>query len=401
MSGRDDVPFWGLTPHQIYEQLTNGPGSGRLSDASDAASQEWQREEDRAREIRALAADMKSGWDGQAGDAAHGAAGPLAESALVGAVRLHISKELLNRQTEGFHSASNSVVPVPEEPPESTVLNDVIPWETDLDKEIRSYQSDAQHNIDVFGRYDTTSLGHEEPLAREYSTITSAGGEISVRGPGGTSDSDGYSDSGEDGLSGDPEPGEDGSGDGGASGGSPGVGSRVDGHGVPGGTQTSQVSPSTTPGPGVVPHMSQPGPTTSSPVGLVGAGPVVGAAPPGTGGGTGGPVGRGAGPGSGAVGGRGGSAGGGPGVRGGPGAGAGALAAEQAAQRGGLAGASGGRGGAGMSGVPGGAAGRGKGDEDSEHQRKVLIEADPESTFGNELLTAPQVIGDPLYEDNE
>jgi hypothetical protein len=86
---------------------------------------------------------------------------------------------------------------------------------------------------------------------------------------------------------------------------------------------------------------------------------------------------------------------------GGPGAGAGALAAEQAAQRGGVAGAPGARGGVGMGGVPVGATGRGQGDEDSEHQRKVLIEPDPESTFGTDVLTAPQVIGDPRYEDDE
>jgi hypothetical protein len=49
-------------------------------------------------------------------------------------------------------------------------------------------------------------------------------------------------------------------------------------------------------------------------------------------------------------------------------------------------------------GVPVGAA-RGKDDEDAEHQRKVLIEADAEDTFGSDVLTAPQVVGDDEYED--
>lgn len=43
--------------------------------------------------------------------------------------------------------------------------------------------------------------------------------------------------------------------------------------------------------------------------------------------------------------------------------------------------------------------GRGKDDEDTEHQRKVLIEADAEAVFGSDVLTAPQVIGDDEYED--
>jgi hypothetical protein len=43
--------------------------------------------------------------------------------------------------------------------------------------------------------------------------------------------------------------------------------------------------------------------------------------------------------------------------------------------------------------------GRGKDDEDREHERKVLIEADGEDVFGSDVLTAPQVIGDDEYED--
>jgi hypothetical protein len=43
--------------------------------------------------------------------------------------------------------------------------------------------------------------------------------------------------------------------------------------------------------------------------------------------------------------------------------------------------------------------GRGKDDEDAEHERKVLIEADSEETFGSDVLTAPPVIGDDEYED--
>jgi hypothetical protein len=60
--------------------------------------------------------------------------------------------------------------------------------------------------------------------------------------------------------------------------------------------------------------------------------------------------------------------------------------------------AAGARGGAGLLGAPLGA-GRGKDDEDAEHQRKVLIEVDSEETFGSETLTAPSVIGDDEFED--
>lgn len=66
-------------------------------------------------------------------------------------------------------------------------------------------------------------------------------------------------------------------------------------------------------------------------------------------------------------------------------------------RRGGLA-ASGGRGPGGMPmGAMGG--GHGKGDEDEEHERKIMIESGGEDVFGSDVLTAPQVIGDDEDED--
>jgi hypothetical protein len=73
------------------------------------------------------------------------------------------------------------------------------------------------------------------------------------------------------------------------------------------------------------------------------------------------------------------------------------LAAEEAAARRGLAASTRG-GGTGPFGAPMGT-GRNQ-DDDEEHKRKVLIEADPEGTFGSDVLTAPQVIGDDEYEDD-
>jgi hypothetical protein len=37
--------------------------------------------------------------------------------------------------------------------------------------------------------------------------------------------------------------------------------------------------------------------------------------------------------------------------------------------------------------------GRASGDEDYEHNRKYMVEADPEETFGTDEQTAPAIIG--------
>lgn len=169
----------------------------------------------------------------------------------------------------------------------------------------------------------------------------------------------------------------------------------------PGGNQNPGGGPPLPFGPGVLP-----GPDGERGGGRgfgPGTGPGTRGFGPGGGFGTGGGLGSGGGPGSGFGSGSGaGGAGGGSGAGGlaargggmggaGLGPGGGALAAESAAMRGGAVGAAG-RGGIGMGAVPGG---RGRGEEDEEHQRpSFLVEGDPDAVFGTDEMTAPPVIGE-------
>lgn len=397
----------GLTAHQIYIAMTTGPGSETLDEAQQSSAEEAQRQVDRADRIRKLAEKIQAGWQGSAAEGAYGAAGPLADAARDRADHLTVADNLLATQSGVFNSASHSVRPVPEKPPESNILTDMVPWETDLDRQIKQYQADVQHNMAVYGMYDGESLSNQERLPREYPTITDPGGTVSVAssggGPGGPPD----------GGPGYPLPRPGGGGDvSGYSGGSGGGGGGpVTPPGAGGGQATSQgtgasefvpppVNPPGYPPPagGLPPGGSPPGPGPVAPPvpvgggypgGQVGRGP--GAEGGRSGSGPGRPGARGGG-GEGGSGGRG--SGGGPVGRGpgGPGVG-GPTAEEAAARRGGVAGARGGAAGTGAMGALG--AGRGQGGEDKEHERKSFLrEPDPEAIFGTDEVTAPPVIGE-------
>jgi hypothetical protein len=388
----DDEPGFFMTAQEIYERITRGPGVRSVGFAQDATFDEWRSESDRAERIRGVANTIRSGWQGEASGAAYGAAMPLAESSLEGAAYLQNSHDLLTAQSESFHRVNGDVRPVPPKPPENSI-DDKFPFDVDTDKEVTGYQSDVQHNFAVFGEYDNASQYNETNMPQEYHTTSRPGGDVSVQSPPDTIEV------------GEPEPGGPGdSGGPGEPGGASGDGSHPGGPaagdvprgpaGVPsGGSQTS-------------PSDYRPPPPVSSLYSPVGQAPVsggfVGGVPVGgySGGGFG-PRGgessggrpRGSAGGGGSPGGVRGGAGLGPGV----GAGAGALAAEEAAaRRAAQAAAAGAKPGA--MGAPIGA-GRNKDDEDAEHQRKILIEADAEDTFGSDVLTAPQVIGDDEYED--
>lgn len=394
------MSFW-MTPQQIYDELTNGPGSETLAAAQKISYDESRAEQERADRIRRLASTIEGGWQGSAADGAQGAARPLARNAAEGAEYLYLAQDLLDRQTGSFHRAAASVEPIPAQPA-AEMLDQVVPFDIDTDAQTRAYQEKAQHNIRVFEGYDNASNHNETCLPQQFSSTNHSGGGVSVT-PADTIDV------------------ED----------SPRSGERVAGPGnysAPGGAapRPQPTAPSDFQPAPVLPATQQPVPTGSPTGGLGGGGIQDG--PGSTFGGSTVPGGATVQGGSRVQGGldvRGnsGGPGGSPGVRGGPGgstgargpggspgspgavrgpalgpgigAGTGAVAAEEAAARRAITTTRS------TTTSPMTAPmsnGRNK-EDDQEHTRKVLIEADAESVFGSEELTAPQVIGDDEYDN--
>jgi hypothetical protein len=405
VTGHWDSVF--LTPQEIYEGLTGGAGYRPLNQEQRVTLTEQEYEGERAELIYTLAKVISSGWQGDAADGAYGAAKPLADRAAENSVKLFKSQDLLGRQVGSFERARNSVVPV-SDPPEMSV-DEAFPFDVDHDKAVREHQDAAHNNIAVYREYDGASYYNEINLPQEYSGDIPASGNVSVKGPGDVikvgEPGPGTGEPREGGPGDGPYPGSGGPGPGGYRGGGPSGGPTGSG-GLGSGSQTAPTDyrPAPSSGyPSTYPLPTYPSPGQSSPVSGSPPGEFVGGVPVG-GYGSGGFGSRGGGPGG--VGGRGPGAGGpGGGTARGPlgaGAGAGALAAEEAAiaRRAAAQAAAGARGGGvGPMGAPVGA-GRGKDDEEKEHQRKVLIEPDAEGTFGSDVLTAPQVIGDDEYEDD-
>lgn len=378
-----------LSAHEIYQQLTTGPGTGTLDNAHQVAGTEAQAEEARSKRIKQLAAKIETGWQGTAGGAATLTVGPLADSAREGTEKLRATEGLLAQQSGSFRSASTSVRPVEPKPPGVLIMGEPAPWSHDTEESITRYQSDAEHNINVYAGYDSQSLDNEHALPKEYTPLTDPGGEITVLDPvdqtttgqgtdtrhvGTSSSHSGVTVPGQSGTTG--GGGGVGTGTGPVTGASPIQTTDPSGSPINGTTPPSTV-PQPRPGGGPV-DQGWGGRFSGNDLGVPG-GPGYG--PRGTGEG-GANTGGGARPGTGAV------------PRGGAGSsGPGALAAEESLARRG-SGALSGRGGAGMGGMGGmGAGARGRGGEDDEHVRpSFLEEPDPEDVFGIDQITAPPVI---------
>ncbi|CRK60570.1 Glycine-rich cell wall structural protein 1 precursor [Alloactinosynnema sp. L-07] len=392
----------GLSAHQIYIALKEGPGTHSLESAYGVADTEATLEAERAKLVQRLAEKIEAGWEGQAGAAAFGAAKPLADVSIVGATNLEKTHILLQQQADGFNRASSQVHPVAENPPETNWIDDWSPWDTDTEDEVKRHQEKSEHNIRVYRQYDDQSMSNEQELPMDYSYLTDPGGSVAVTPPDG----------------GGKEPVDPGKKDPWTPPGGDGRDDRYNPPSLPDEnkpnppdqTRPQQVGPPQVTLPNEHHNLPNRPEITRPPVSLPPQPPVSPPYPPGPfgpggGGGTGGGP-RGGGPGGGPRGGPGGLGatgprsgfGGGSGAEHGPGgrAGAGALGGEHGpGGRGAAGGAGAGRGGAGMGGGMGGGGGRGQGGEDEEHTRaSFLQEDDPEAIFGTDEVTAPPVIGE-------
>src|SRR5262245_44759993 len=166
MGGTTPGWFW-MTPHDIYVQLTTGPGSASVDVAQEALNAIWQDEEERATRTRLQGTLIQNAWQGPASDAAYGAAEPLAKISLSGADHLMRAQDLVDRQSGSFNRAKNDVRPVAAEPPKPDMSEMMWPF-TDYEKQVAGYQADAHHNIEVFRGYDSASDYNETRMPTEY-----------------------------------------------------------------------------------------------------------------------------------------------------------------------------------------------------------------------------------------
>lgn len=166
MNARGGGFFPFLTPAEIYRQLTEGPGSESLYWEHRQTLDERSMESERAELIRSLASTIRTGWQGEAGAGACGAAMRLAERAFENSAKLCHSQELLSRQIDAFHTARNSVVPVGDPPGFS--VDEKLPFDADHEKAVTEYQDSVRDNIAAFRVYDGASHYNETNMPQEY-----------------------------------------------------------------------------------------------------------------------------------------------------------------------------------------------------------------------------------------
>ncbi|WP_091611669.1 hypothetical protein [Amycolatopsis saalfeldensis] len=353
---------------------------------------------------------LNSFWKGQAADAGSAGLGPMVATSRTAAQNMTMMQQHLSEQSAAFNYAKNNVVEVSTSRPDDDKLTDYLSLgASDDEKAAAEFDDKTKKNVAVYQDYDQNSAPRTQTMPMDYPAahdpsvssggftpdpqvpgsglssgphVSGSGGHSSAHSSGG---SHSYSGGGPStytvppGAENVPAPPPPGSSHGATP---PSVPAPNDGTR----TSSSWADPVSGQNPGgVAPWQNGPG-SSSNPSGgngsALGGGAGVGGVglPGGFGGASGGSAGgRSAGGGFGS----GGSGAAGRGLGAGVGTGSG-TPGEGAGRPGmGTAGAAGAKGQSGMGGMGAGGAGKGKGGEDEEHQRKILLpEEDPDSLFG-------------------
>ncbi len=352
---------------------------------------------DLSTKVLAFAGKFESAWTGHASDAAQARMKKLSVALTVTSDTLGNNSGNVSGVASHFDSTKDSITPLPEKPPEKSFLDSALPWNTDTENAVSDYNQASKRNAEVYNVYATSTRAQGQQLTGDYGTLGEfdAGDVTIAPGPATPPDAKRGSVKGF-GTDRDTEPGTVAPPSSGPPPATPGPSTSAGpgGHAVTPSpvqnpaahdeTTTSGWTPPTTntgpsgPGPGIPPVGVPGGIDTRAANPYIGGGWNPGAVP-GSGPGTGGKVSGGSGPGSGV-----------PGS--GPGAG------RQTGMRGmtgepAVGGAGSPRAGSRIGGTPGvmpPAGARGKGEEDSEHQRKYVQDSDALFTEEGDKLVDPE-----------
>jgi hypothetical protein len=382
-----------LDAHQIYVRITTGHGTATLATANAAAARVSDNFAERAAQIEQARAAAAGAWQGAASAAASSATAPLADSFAVAQRQLAANAMALDAEVVAFDHIRSQVEPVPATPPQSSLVNAVNPFQSDVDAAINDYNAKAAKNVQLYEAYAAETAAARGQVPSSYAQPAPLAGTAGAAATGSVAPVGSASPS-------TPQVGSAPADRPAATDASaaPGGADVPGGGGVPGGTAGQSGAASDSPG-RQTPPVTTPSATTPSGVPLLPAardtfrgGPLAGQVRR-----TGTSDTRrgytGAGPGSGGSGGFGGGPSG-PGMRGGPSVGTGPAPGQSAPGGPGGRGVAAGPATRGAAGMPMSPANRPREEEDREHRRKYVLEPDDKDLFGPDQRFAPPVIGD-------
>lgn len=163
-----------ISASEIYDSIVGGEGTARLGEAVQAASRLRQLLESSIEELGSLAKRTHEGWQGDAGGLAANQAWLLGMTC--GSDRHDVDRaaEAIVAQIDAFASVHRRVLPVPPEPPPITTqgLAAYLAGGSDYRADLAAYRASAENNVRAFAQYHEASIVNGASIPTELTPLT-------------------------------------------------------------------------------------------------------------------------------------------------------------------------------------------------------------------------------------
>jgi uncharacterized protein YukE len=189
----------GIAAAAKWAESTFGSNTGRITSSDEAvrailagSSNQWhtgastastlaQQHQELSSAVLAFAGKFESAWTGTASDAAQHRMKKLGDALNVTSDTLGNNSGNVSGVASHFDSTKSKLVKLPGQPPEKGFFDTVSPWNTDTEDSINAYNKASQENQVVYHNYATTTRAQSQQLHSDYGQLGEFdGGDIAI-----------------------------------------------------------------------------------------------------------------------------------------------------------------------------------------------------------------------------
>ncbi|MGW6936822.1 hypothetical protein ACWGE0_42715 [Lentzea sp. NPDC054927] len=169
---QDNTRADGFSGHEIYAQMTGGPGTGSAQAAANAATALERGYAGIEQRLKKVGETLGEAWTGASADAAQAAANPINQAMIQMQDALRQADHSLSNQVYQFNYNKGQLKNMPASKPETGFWDDVSPWDTDTEDAVNSYNSEESHNRKVYSEFQSASNTNRGELPKQFPGVT-------------------------------------------------------------------------------------------------------------------------------------------------------------------------------------------------------------------------------------
>ncbi|NKE56139.1 WXG100 family type VII secretion target, partial [Lentzea sp. PSKA42] len=169
---QDNTRADGFSGHEIYAQMTGGPGTGSAQNAANKAAELERTYAGVEARLKKVGETLGEAWTGTSADAAQAAGNPIKQAMVQMQDALRQADHSLSNQVYQFNYNKGQLKDMPASKPDTGFWDDVSPWDTDAEDAVNKYNSEESHNRKVYSEFQSASNTNRGDLPKEFPGVT-------------------------------------------------------------------------------------------------------------------------------------------------------------------------------------------------------------------------------------